>query len=559
MALIAVLGGWAGFTYAERTRSDPGCAERTTLRVATAPSIAEPVRAVADRYTNRQPCLDVLVEGRESADVLRTVARTAPAGATPSGSAAPSASAAAPSASAPTASGQMVTPVPDVWVPESTLWLRRARAVGAFQVPDDGVTVATTPVVLALDESSAARLTRQGHALGWPTLVGAAKLPVPVSLPDPATSPLGVGALVGIQALAKSDPAATVKIMRGLSRDTVSTAGEAVPDPGGPGANEFGIISTEQQVLRNAEAGKRQVAVYPPAAVPGPDYPYAVLTTEGSDREEATEFLRELLAEGGATTFTEYGLRTPAGQAPEGIPAATKIRTADYAPVALPAVAAVEDLLNTWGGVHISARMLAVFDISGSMAEAVPGSGDTRMSATIKAAQDGSNLLLGTTELGVWEFSTDLDGKRDYREVFPVRPIGPRREEMLKRVGQMKVEWNGATGLYDTTLAAYRDATRNWTPGKINMVLILTDGRDDNPDGISRSRLLRELGELVDRKRPLPILFIGVGPEIDKDELNQIAKVTGGQVALTKKPSGIREIFYTSLAQFSCLPPECRR
>lgn len=91
------------------------------------------------------------------------------------------------------------------------------------------------------------------------------------------------------------------------------------------------------------------------------------------------------------------------------------------------------------------------------------------------------------------------------------------------------------------------------------MVLILTDGRDDNPDGISRSRLLRELGELVDRKRPLPILFIGVGPEIDKDELNQIAKVTGGQVALTKKPSGIREIFYTSLAQFSCLPPECRR
>ncbi|MBG0567949.1 substrate-binding and VWA domain-containing protein [Actinoplanes aureus] len=560
VALIAVLAGWAGFTYVDRTRSEPGCDERTTLRVVTAPSIAEPVRELADRFTERQRCLDVLVEGRESADVLRTIAGTVPVAATAPATASPSPSVrGSASASASAGPGRTATPAPDVWLPESTLWLRRARAVGAFQVPDDGVSVATTPVVLALDGASVTRLTRERRTLDWPGLVGAAKLPVAVSLPDPATSPLGFGALVGIRALAKSDPAGTVAIMRRLTRDTVSTAGEAVPDPTGPGMNEFSVISTEQQVLRNAAAGKRQVAVYPPAAVPGPDYPYAVLTSTGGGREVATAFLHSMLADDGATVFTENGLRTPAGQPPKSIPAATKVRTTDYPPAPLPDVAATEDLLHTWGGVHISARMLAVFDISGSMAESVPGSQETRMSATIKAAQDGSNLLLGTTELGVWEFSTDLDGARDYREVIPVGPIGPRRQQMLDRVGRIKVEPNGATGLYDTTLAAYRDGTRNWQPGKINMVLILTDGRDDNPDGISRARLLRELKGLVDPKRPLPILFIGVGPGVDKNELDQIAKVTGGQVALTAKPSGIRDIFYTSLAQFSCLPPECRR
>ncbi|MFC7534496.1 substrate-binding domain-containing protein [Actinoplanes sp. GCM10030250] len=550
VALVAVLGGWVGVTYLERTRKDPPCAERTTLRVAAAPSIARPVRAVADRLAGRQRCLDLIVEARESSEVLRTVSRAAPETLAVSSSA---------SADPSPSSSAAITEAPDVWLPESTLWLRRARAVGAFQVPADGVSVANTPIVLALDERTATRLTGK-RDLSWPALVAAGKPPVPVLLPDPATSPLGFAALVGIKGLAKSDAAGTAKIMRRLSKDTVSTAGEAAPDPTGPGKDETAVVSTEQQVLRaTTTGGKPQVAVYPPAAVPGPDYPYAVLTPGAEGRETATALLRAMLAADGAATFTGYGLRTPAGAAPEKIPAGTQIRKTDYPPAALPAEAAVEDLLNAWGGVHISARMLAVFDISGSMAAAVPGSSETRMSATIKAAQEGSNLLLGTTELGVWEFSTDLDGGRDYREVIPVGPLGPRREEMIKTVGEMKVKPNGATGLYNTTLAAYRDGTRNWRPGRINMVLILTDGRDDNADGIKRSELLRDLRKMVDRKRPLPILFIGVGPDIDPDELNQIAKVTGGQVALTAKPSGIREIFYTALAEFSCLPPECRR
>ena len=318
------------------------------------------------------------------------------------------------------------------------------------------------------------------------------------------------------------------------------------------------MVSTEQEVLLGAAGGRRQVAVYPPGAVPGPDYPYAALTT-GPGRDGATALLRALLAAEGAAAVTGHGLRTPRGEAPTGIPAGTGIRKAAYPPAALPAEPDAVALLNAWGGVHISSRMLAVFDISGSMAARVPGSSETRLSATVKAAQGGAQLLLGTSEIGVWAFSTDLDGDRDYTEIAPVGPVGPRREEIVAKLGQMKVKPNGATGLYDTTLAAYRDATRNWTPGRINMVLILTDGKDDNASGISRGELLRELGRLVDRKRPVPILFIGVGPEIDPAELRQIAKATGGQVALTKQPSGIRQIFFTALAEFSCLPPKCRR
>jgi hypothetical protein len=563
VALVAVMGGWGAAVYIERTRSEPACAERTTLRVAVAPSIAPPAREIARRLAARERCLDVLVAARESADVLRDLAHTEPGGAG-AGAAPTSAQSGSPATSRPQPSGTADTPAatPDAWLPESTLWLRRARAAGAFQVPAEGVSVATTPVVLAIDVRTAARLGWRDRALGWPGLVADAQPQVPVVLPDPATSPLGFGALVGIRRLARgaglvTAPAAAAAIMRRLAPRTVSLAGETPPAPTGPGAGEAAVFSTEQEVLFGADGG-RQVAIYPPAAVPGPDYPYAMLAA-GARREGAAALLRALLAEEGATALAGHGLRSPSGAPPANIPVDAGIRTNAYPPARLPAEPEAVALLNAWGGVHISARMLAVFDISGSMAEQAPGATETRLSATIKAAQGGAQLLLGTTEIGLWAFSTDLGGGRDYRELLPVGPVGPRRAAIATALGRMRVKPNGDTGLYDTTLAAYREATRNWTAGRINMVLILTDGRNDDDDGISRAQLLRELRGLVDRKRPVPILFIGIGPEIDPAELRQIAAVTGGRVALTPHPSGIRQIFFVALSEFSCLPPKCRR
>lgn len=525
VALVAVLAGWAATSYLERTRSDPACTQRTSLRIAVAPSIAGPAQEVGQRLAARDRCLEVVVFARESADVLREVA------------------------------GSSAVEPPDAWLPESTLWLRRARDAGAFQVPAEGVSVASTPIVLALDERSAARLGWPRRALDWKGLVAAERPPVPVVVPDPAISPLGFGALLGIRALASDRAAGAAAIMRRLAARTVAMGGEAAPLPTGPGADEAAVVSTEQEVLRG---GTDQVAVYPPRPVPGPDYPYAVLSSSRSAQGTAA-FLRLLLANEGVTALTAAGLRTAAGAPPAGAQPTGRIRATGYPPAPVPPQPETAALLNAWGGVHISARMLAVLDISGSMDARVPGTSDTRLSATVKAAQGGVGLLLGTTEIGIWTFSTDLDGDRDYREVVPVGPVGPRRAEIVQRLGQVRVKPNGATGLYDTTLAAYRDGERNWTAGRINLVLVLTDGKDDNASGIGRAELLRELAALQDRKRPLPILFIGVGPDIDPAELNQIAKATGGRVALTPNPAGIRQIFFTALAEFSCLPPKCRR
>ena len=192
------------------------------------------------------------------------------------------------------------------------------------------------------------------------------------------------------------------------------------------------------------------------------------------------------------------------------------------------------------------------------MAEQVPGGG-SRLALTIDAAQQGLGLLLDTTEVGIWLFSTKLDGDRDYRVLARPRPLGEARDQLRQRLGQVRVKPDGDTGLYDTTLAAYREARRTWAPGRINVLLIATDGKNDDASSISRSELLAELKKLNDPRRPLPIVFMGIGGDIDPDELDDIASATDGRVFQAKKASDIRDIFFTALSDFSCQPPSCRR
>ncbi|MEH0846295.1 VWA domain-containing protein, partial [Micromonospora sp. CPCC 205711] len=348
--------------------------------------------------------------------------------------------------------------------------------------------------------------------------------------------------------------------LRRLAGRTFAAATALPPGAGLPGRSDA-VASTEQAVLGHntlTGAGKL-VAAYPEVAVPSLDLPYVVLPAAGDTaRGAAAGFLTDLLGTGAREVLTGYGFRTAAGF-PPAIPRDGRLSPDVRLPVPLPAEETVTQVLTGWSGVQRSARILTVIDVSGSMAAQVPGSGGTRLDATLAAAREGAGLLLDNSELGVWVFSTKVDGDRDYREILPVHPLRVQRAALAQRLAEVRVKPNGGTGLYDTTLAAYRDARRHWTPGRINLVLVMTDGRNEDTESIGRTKFLAELRALQDPRRPLPIVFIGLGRDVDPEELNAIAKVTGGQVFRTDQPKGMRQIFFSALANLSCLPPECRR
>jgi len=376
-----------------------------------------------------------------------------------------------------------------------------------------------------------------------------------------------VSLLFGVQELTKTQPdpgAALTTILRRLSANTVSTIGELydrLPGSGSESRPLDGFPLSENAVLRNnARESTPLVATYADPAVPSLDYPYVVLPdTRGAKRDAAEKFLTVLMQQDTADALSDAGFRTPDGDMLRNRGTADLTSGAKITPAEIPAASAVDDLLNVWAGVNLSGRVQVLLDVSGSMNDPVPGTGANRMTVTVKAAELGIGLMKPSTKLGVWLFSTNLDGDRDYKELLPVLPISEQAANGgLAKLQQVQALANGGTGMYDSVLAAYQSARQNYEPGRINVVILMTDGRNDDKNSISRETLLSELGKLQDPRRPILIVGIGIGPDIDVGELQSIAGATGGQAFTTPDPTKIGDIFYAALSKVLCQPPDCQ-
>ncbi|GAB3461893.1 substrate-binding and VWA domain-containing protein [Actinophytocola sediminis] len=540
--LVVALLGWFVFDFLNERLRAASCDTTTQLNVTAAEDVAGVVTQVAKRVSEQDDgsCFDVRVTPRESSSTADALVLS---------------------------DG---TERPHVWIPESTIWLQRAQEKGAWNVPVNGTSIASSPVVLALTEDAAGRLGWPAQPVTWPKVLGPEPAePLTIGLPDPAREPVGVSTLFAVRNLFATvdDPGrAITSQLRGLSPNTVPQAADLFTRlPGVDSTDEplDGFPSSELAVLRHnvRNTNAPLVAAYAEPAIPALDYPFVVLPdTPSTEREAAERFLSALIDQESADEFADAGFRTPDGEMLR--PRGDDKRTDDtkMTPVPLPQPAEVDEALNQWAGVNLSARIQVLIDVSGSMAEPVPGTGRNRMAVTLQAAELGIGLMKPTTKLGVWLFSTDLDGpNQDYRELFPVKSVAELKNggsiEALRGVQALP---NGATGLYDSTLAAYRSSTQNYEAGRINVVVVLTDGRNEDANGISREQLLAELDGLQDPRRPVQIVGIGIGPDIDQKELQAISEATGGEAFTTPDPTRINEIFYAALSKLLCQPPACQ-
>ena len=108
-------------------------------------------------------------------------------------------------------------------------------------------------------------------------------------------------------------------------------------------------------------------------------------------------------------------------------------------------------------------------------------------------------------------------------------------------VQQLKA--GGGTGLYDTVYAAYLRMQRAWQPNAQNVLVVMTDGKNEDDEGLNLASLLQRLGAAARADRPLPIIGIAVGPEADANALQQISKATGGRTFVARDDlSAIQQI-----------------
>lgn len=215
--------------------------------------------------------------------------------------------------------------------------------------------------------------------------------------------------------------------------------------------------------------------------------------------------------------------------------------------------AELQSSLAEWAHLAEPFHALAAIDISGSMGEPVAPDGTTRMDLTVGAATMAVKLFPEHDALGVWEFSRNLDGDKDYREVTPIEEMSAedggitQRDRLMQDAESLRYIPKGYTGLYDTTLAAYRKVLHDDAPGSLKTVILLTDGIDQDPDSIGLDNLLKALKDEQDPDNPVRIITVGISQDADEAVLRQIADATGGSAHIARTPQDIQKVFVRAL------------
>ncbi|GAA1548167.1 hypothetical protein GCM10009678_33560 [Actinomadura kijaniata] len=469
---------------------------------------------------------------------------------------------------------------PDVWIPDSSLWVSLVRGSGKGRdaVQTTRTSVASSPLVIGMPRTLATQVRQQGlntSTLTWDSLLkvvggvqggGVTKnqmLPpnaVRLLVPEPSRNTAGMAGLMVTNALLANDAnqeSIFTGIVRTVRESTVPTTQAQFQQfrKGRTGRQPI-TLSSEQALFsyNKTNPAEPAVALYPSDGTLLMDHPFTVTARDG-DRQKAAQLLEQAMTtENTRNDVRELGFRSPDGKAPTAFSA--RLGVSPSRPLQLPAPKPTEvvGVMQAWSKLSLGLRLLTLIDVSGSMAEKVSPT-TNRMQATARIAQGGLSMMSNDTELGVWLFSTKMQGDQDHREAVSVGPLGERigsttrRGLVLSQLAQMQPKMDGDTGLYDSVLAAYKHMKRTYKPEFGNSILLLTDGANDDPGGLSLKQTLAELRSLRDPNRPIQVNMIGFGKGVDPNELKQIADATGGSVQVAQTPQEISKIFLRMLSR----------
>jgi Ca-activated chloride channel family protein len=347
--VVLLLGAGALVNWASARRpAGSGCDDGPSITVAAAPEIAPAVQAEAARLNSAGMCVTYTVSSVDPADIAALLAESV--GATLTGLGRPNGTVRA----------------PDIWIPDSSIWLQRLAALNPGLVPSSAEPVAQSPLVLAMPEPVARGLGWPGQQPSWATVLATLTHGngVRPGIVDPARDVTGLSGLLALRAAVAAQPGGSDQVTLGgmhtlaLGRCTVRA--ELLSQF--PRASDARTLA---QALAVAPLPEQSVIAYDAAEPPVPvialpfgdtasalDYPLAVLPGARTGINTPAQQLRAALA-GPAYQhrLALAGLRGSDGSAGPGF--ATPPGTPSSSPSRPPPVdpAAVNQTLALWAQV----------------------------------------------------------------------------------------------------------------------------------------------------------------------------------------------------------------
>jgi Ca-activated chloride channel homolog len=566
----------------------PCTGDRVTLNVAASSEKAELVKQLAASYHQGSPqvsgrCVQVSVNTKASGAAMTALARDWNEAAD--------------------------GPRPDVWTPASSGWVtllrqRREAADKPNLVPAGDIPkVAASPLVIAMPKPMAEALGWPGKQLGWSDLLalstsrdgwgakghpewGAFKL----GKTNPNYSTSGLNATVGAYFaatgrstdLTEKDVAdAKVRRFVGAVEQSVTHYGDTTltflsnlqrADDQGAGLSYISAVTVEEKSVWDYNQGNPTgapatlgqhakpkvplVAVYPKEGTLLSDHPWVTLAAPWVDdakKAASADFVKYLQGADAQGQFARFAFRDyqnkPGGLITEANGLLPKQPATLLSP---PAPPVLDKTLTSWAELRKPANVLVVMDVSGSMGAEAEGTDTSKLALAQRAAVNALGQFSSRDQVGLWIFSTGQDPPRDYRELVPIGPMSaqvdgqPRRNALRSRIEGLTPD--GGTGLYDTSAAAFEFVKGRIDPAKINAVVLLTDGKNED-DGISVEQLLQRI-TTEPGAESVRLFTVAYGQDADLNVLKRIAQQTNAAAYDSLDPARIDEVFAAVISNF---------
>ena len=482
-------------------------------------------------------------------------------------------------------------PRPVVWSPASSAWgqvvnQRRADA-GKKAIAPAGTPLQLTPLVIAMPKPMAETLGYPNTPLGYSDILALARNPDgwgayghpewgPFRLgktnPNFSTSALSATIAQYYAASGKTN-GLTLEDLGDTTLTFLNNLYRA--DQRGTGLTYVSAVAVEEKSVIDFNKGNPDgildpgehpkpprvplVAIYPKEGTLFSDSPFITVDApwvSAKEKKAAAKFQQFVEQPSNQKRVLKFGFRPGNPKVAIGAPIEAKYGVDPNQPqttLELPSPPVLVGLIDRWGQNRKAARVLIVIDVSGSMGEPASGQGgDSKLDLVKKAAVAALGQFKPDDDVGLWIFSTGVSRQEptDYLELVPIGPIGPQREAMAAKINDL-VPTQG-TPLYTVTKAADDQLVQTFDVQRINAVLLLTDGKNEDDrntdlDGLLRSLRARNEGQVANPVRVFPIAY---GQDADLPTLKRIAEATNATVYNAADPKSINKVFLAVVSNF---------
>lgn len=494
---------------------------------------------------------------------------------------------------------------PTMWSPASSFWTDRVKLSGGNKMLSENTSFVYTPMVFGMPEGMTDALNYPKKPLGIKDMEqiisakdgwGSKGHPLwgefKVSKTNPNSSTSGLSTiLMQSYANAGKDKKLTVQDVdkaKSFSQsfekgaihygDTTGQVLTQMYQKEGDGNNYVSAVAMEETSLINYNQGnpdshtvaegetltppqEKLVAVYPKEGSLTSDNPVTTLNAQWvteTQKEIANDFQKFLTGAEAQKLAPKYGFRPVDKKVDLGDLFSSKYGVQSKIPnktLEKPSEAVVGQAIDQWEEIRKPSSVLQMIDLSGSMEEKT-SEGKTKLDGAIRGVNSTLGNFRSNDKVGVWTFTTGISsslGKNLYelREYDDLEGDG---ETIKKQMNSLPGAVKGGTPLYDAISEGYDYMSEHAEPGRINAVIVLTDGEDTDSQ-ISLQSLLVKLNsdsqrEGVEASKQVRVFPIAYGESADKDILTQIANASGGQVFDASDPTQLDRVFASVIRNF---------